>query len=101
VSNISSGFTYNFPPYSLTLLSLNAQAPLLRLQSTPPPGSTLTFELRGQPGAWVELEQSSNLSHWRSVVTNRLSLPDGVLLESVNGKVPNGYWRGIYRPDLN
>ena len=101
VSNISSGFTYNFPPYSLTLLSLNAQAPLLRLQATPPAGSTLTFELKGQPGAWVELQQSSNLSHWRSVVTNRLSLPDGVLLESVNGKVPNGYWRGIYRPDLN
>ncbi len=101
VSNISTVFSYNFPPYSLTLLSLNAQAPLLRLQTTPPSGSPLTFELRGQPGASVELQQSSDLSHWRPVVTNHLSLPDGVLLESVSGTVRNGYWRGIYRPDLN
>ena len=101
VGGISSTFTYNFPPYSLTLLALNAQAPLLRIQTAPPAGSPPTFELRGQPGATVELQQSLDLSHWRPILTNRLSSSDGVLVQSPGGAVRDGYWRGIYRPDLN
>lgn len=102
VTGVGTNFTLAFPPYSLTLLTLYAPAPILTvtgLGSTTVP--TLNLQLRGKPGAAVEVQNSTNLTHWKSILTNRLDVPDGFASENVLALPDGAYWRGVYRPDLN
>lgn len=100
MTGMGTNFTFSFPPYSLTLLTLYATAPILTvngLGSTTVP--TLNLQLRGKPGATVEVQNSTDLTHWKSILTNRLDVPNGYVSESVVAMPVGTYWRGVYRLD--
>ena len=102
VTGMGTNFTFAFPPYSLTLLTLYGPAPILTVTaqgSTTVP--TLNLQLRGKPGAAVEVQNSSDLTHWKSILTNRLTVPDGFVSATVSATPVGTYWRGVYRLDLN
>ena len=94
-----ANFSYAFPPYSATVLSLAPTAPsLVILPPAPQPGGQFVFQLQGQPGARYCVQNSQNLSVWTTVSTNWLT---GTTLNLTN-PVPAGeaisFWRAVWQP---
>jgi len=84
---------------SLTMFTLAPAAPSLVI--LPPPsqaGGQFVFQLQGQPGVRYYVQNSTNLSVWTTVSTNRLT--SNAL--SVTNPVPAGaaisFWRALWQP---
>jgi hypothetical protein len=95
----SAGFSYSFPPLSLTLFTFAPMAPRLAvLAPAPQPGGQLILQLQGQAGVRYAIESSSDLKAWTAVSTNTLA---GTLLNLTN-PVPAGaavnFWRAVWQP---
>jgi alpha-L-arabinofuranosidase len=95
----ATSFSYSFPPLSLTLFTLAPAAPNLVIQPPPPQrGGQFVFQLQGQPGVRYYVQNSTNLSAWTTVSTNRLA---GNALNLTN-PVPAGagltLWRAVWQP---
>ncbi len=94
-----TNFNYNFPPLSLTLLSLAPSAArLVVLSPVLQPGGQFVFQLQGQPGVRYFIQNSTNLSIWTTVATNTLT---GSTLNATN-LVPSSsaakFWRAVWQP---
>jgi alpha-L-arabinofuranosidase len=92
-------FSYSFPALSLTLFTCAPAAPSLVIQPPrPQPGGQFVFQLQGQPGVRYYVQNSTNLSSWTTVSTNRLT---GNALNLTN-PVPTGaaisFWRAVWQP---
>jgi len=98
-ASAGTSFSYSFPPLSLTMFTLAPAAPSLVI--LPPPsqaGGQFVFQLQGQPGVRYYVQNSTNLSVWTTVSTNRLT--SNAL--SVTNPVPAGaaisFWRALWQP---
>ncbi|MEY2427498.1 MAG: alpha-L-arabinofuranosidase, partial [Verrucomicrobiota bacterium] len=98
-ASAAANFTFSFPPYSLTLLTLVPSAPsLVVLPPRPSPGGQFVFQLLGQSGVRYFIQRSTNLATWTTILTNTLS---GSTLNITN-PVPVGsghqFWRALWQP---
>jgi len=91
-----TNFTYAFPPYSATVLSL-APAPA-KLQVLSLIANKFFFQLQGQAGVPYVIQSSTNLLTWTSVSTN--TLPAGTMnfTNSLPPALPRQFWRAIWPP---
>ena len=88
-------FTYSFPPYSMTLLTIPPAAPALHAVSAS--GSSLVLQLQGQTGAPYVLQTSTDLVSWNPVSTNMLaSSPMNVTNSFAPGSAR--FWRAYWQP---
>ena len=95
----SSGFSYSFPPLSLTLFTFAPTAPRLSISaSASQPGDQLILQLQGQPGVRYVIDSSTDLTAWTLISTNTLA---GTTLNFTN-PVPTGtvvsFWRARWQP---
>jgi len=93
------GFSNNFAPLSMTLITFAPAAPSLAiLPPSPQPGGQILLQLTGQPGVSYVLQNSTNLTSWTSVTTNAQT---GASLTFTN-PVPAGsarqFWRALWEP---
>jgi hypothetical protein len=93
----STNFTYAFPPYSLTLITLAPARPSLVTQPTAPSGP-FVFQLQGQSGVRYVVQSSTNLTQWIAVSTNTYN---GSALNFTNPVSPGlsmQFWRAVWQP---
>jgi hypothetical protein len=98
-SGAGASFSYVFPPYSATVLSLPPAAPRLAILPPPPsPGGQLILQLQGQAGVRYVLQSATSLAGWLPVSTNTLA---GSTMNFTN-PVPAGtsarFWRAVWQP---
>ena len=92
-------FSYDFPALSLTLLTFAPAAPrLVVLPPAPRPGGQFVFQLQGQPGVAYYVQNSTNLSLWTTVSTNRLIGTALNITNPVPAGAGNSHWRAVWQP---
>jgi alpha-N-arabinofuranosidase len=97
LASAGTNFTYSFPPYSMTLLTLAPAAPSLLVIPMASSGEFI-FQLQGQQDVRYVIQNSSNLSAWISVSTNTLA---GLALNVTNAVPPGSpmnFWRAVWQP---
>jgi hypothetical protein len=95
----SAGFSYSFPPLSLTLFTFAPTAPRLAvLAPAPKPGGQLILQLQGQAGVRYALESSSDLKAWTAVSTNTLAGSTLNLTNPVPARAAVNFWRAVWQP---
>jgi alpha-N-arabinofuranosidase len=89
-----ANFSYNFPPYSLTLFTLAPSTPQLLPGSVV--GGRYVFQLQGQNKVPYEILTSTNLTTWTSNSVITLSGTNGM----VTNTIANGarFWRAVWLP---
>jgi hypothetical protein len=99
ISFAATNFNYNFPPLSVTLVSLVPTAPTLITWplSASPPGSVV-LQLNGQPGARYFLQSSTNMTVWATVSTNLLTGPTLMVTNPISSGAPSWQWRALWTP---
>jgi hypothetical protein len=95
----ATNFTFSFPSYSVTVISLVQAAPQLSVL-TPPTASANQFQLQltGQSGASYILEGSTDLSTWVPVVTNTLTSNLWVWADSPATNASPRFYRAVWTP---
>jgi alpha-N-arabinofuranosidase len=95
----SAGFSYSFPPLSLTLFTLAPTPPrLAMLPPAPQPGGQLVLQLQGQAGVRYVIDSSSDLTVWAPVLTNTLAGSTLNLTNSVPTGTAASFWRARWQP---
>jgi hypothetical protein len=99
IANAGTSFTYAFPRYSMTLISLSPAAPgLAVVPPAPVPGGEIVLQIQGQAGVPYVLQSSTNNVNWTPVSTNWLT---GTTLNVTNSLTPGTdlrFWRAIWQP---
>ena len=99
IANASTSFTYNFPPYSMTLFTLAPAAPrLLAMSSAVQAGGQFVFQLQGLPEVRYFIQHSTNLSSWTTVATNTLVSNTLNLTNAVPAEATLEFWRAVWQP---
>ena len=96
IANAGLNFTYNLPPYSMTLLNLTPSAP--KLTTLAATAGQFVFQLQGQPDVPYVIQSSTNLVNWISQSTNLLTSPTLNVTNSLNSAPPEKYWRAVWQP---
>lgn len=97
LANAGTNFTHNFPPYSMTLLTLAPAAPRLVVVA-PASADQFVFQLQGPPEVPYVLQSSSNPSHWVSVSTNTLSGSTVNVTNALSPATQAKFWRAVWQP---
>ena len=93
-----TNFSYAFPPYSATVLTLSPAPPALLPYPVPAARNEFIFALQGQSTVPYVIQYSTNLSTWTSISTNTmLSVPIRItnLLDPL---FPQQFWRAVWQP---
>ena len=96
LSGVGANFGYSFPPYSMTLFTLEPTAPRLAVSPESTPGAPFTLQLQGQAGVRYVIESSTDLSNWSSVSTNTLT--SDTLSLNYNLAPGPRFWRAVWLP---
>jgi hypothetical protein len=89
-----TNFTYSFPPYSLTLLTLVPAAPQVAVLPSAP--GQFSLQVQGQPSVRYVVQSSTNFINWIPVATNTLT---GSTLNVTNALgTPWKFWRAVWLP---
>ena len=91
-------FTYAFPPYSLTLLTLAPVAPQIQVLEFQAADGRFVFQLQGQVNVRYVIQNSTNWVVWNSVATNTLSSTTLNVTNNVNPALPAQFWRAAWLP---
>ena len=95
---VSSGFSYNFPPLSLTLFTFAPTAPSLAISApVPQPGDHVILQLRGQAGVRYVIENSTDLTAWAPFSTNTLASTTLDLTIPVPTGTAINFWRARWQ----
>ncbi len=97
LANAGTNFSYSFPPYSMTLLTLAPAAPRLTPIVSGSSGQ-FVFQLQGQTDVRYVIQSSSNLTSWVSVSTNTLTSGTLNVTNSITASSPQKYWRAVWQP---
>lgn len=94
-----TNFSFVFPPYSLTVISLSPSAPHLKVL----PGAMQTngafqFQLEGQPGGRYAIHASTNLLNWSALATNTLMTNLFLWADAANNGLSRRYYRAVWLP---
>jgi hypothetical protein len=93
-----TNFSYTFPPYSLTVLTLAPEPPRLSALSRTA-GGAVVFQLQGQPGARYVVQYSTNLAAWTSFATNTPTTTAAVNITNATTAVESaGFYRAAWLP---
>lgn len=96
---VSTNFTYDFPPLSLTLFRFVPTAPRLSLISAHPEVSgEVVLQLQSQPDINYVIQSSTNLSTWTPISTNRLTTATQILTNFVPSDSPLLFFRAVWIP---
>ena len=95
-ASAGTNFTYSFPPYSLTLLTLAPTAP--KLTTIAAAAGQFVFQLQGQPGVPYVIQTSPDLSNWTSESTNLLTSATLNVTNVITISPPQKYWRAVWQP---
>lgn len=92
-SGAGTNFTYAFPPYSLTMLTLVPTAPKIVVL---PAAGNFVLQVQGQPSVRYVVQSSTNFTAWTPVATNTLT---GTTWNVTNAMTtPNKFWRAVWLP---
>jgi hypothetical protein len=94
---VGTNFTFNFPPYSVTVISLRPGAPRLVPVSMQPDGE-FALQLQGEPGATYAIQMSTDLTSWSPMTTNTLTGPTFNFTDSQAANSPQRFYRAIWVP---
>jgi hypothetical protein len=97
LATAGTNFTYNFPPYSMTLLTLAPAAPRLQPIAMQPNGQ-FQFQLQGQAGVPYVIQFSTNLINWSSVLTNTLSSNTFNWTDASATNATRRFYRAVWLP---
>jgi alpha-L-arabinofuranosidase len=97
ISNASGSFTYTFPTYSMTVISLTPPAPGLVL-APPAPAGTVVMQIQGQPNVPYVVESSPDLLSWSAVSTNKLVGYSLNITNPITAGTPQQFWRASWQP---
>lgn len=97
IANAGPNFSYRFPPYSMTLLTLAPAAPQLSVIA-PAAADQFVFQLQGQPDVRYVIQSSSNLTSWVAVATNTLTASTLNMTNPITASPPQQYWRAVWQP---
>jgi alpha-N-arabinofuranosidase len=93
-----TNFSYVFPPYSATVMSLSpAPATLVAMPASPAAGE-FVFQLQGQVDVPYVIQYSTNLFNWTSISTNTPLAGTINLTNSLNPSLSVQFWRAIWQP---
>lgn len=88
-----TNFTYSFPPYSLTMLTLVPTAPSVAAMSS---ANQFILQVQGQPSVRYIVQSSTNFNNWTSVATNTLIGTTWNVTNSLS--TPFKFWRAVWLP---
>jgi hypothetical protein len=91
-----AGFTYAFPPLSLTLFTF-APAPAVLTASHSSNGQ-LQLLLQGQPGTPYILQSSPDLASWAPLATNTLTTSSATITIPIVTDTPSQFYRALWQP---
>jgi hypothetical protein len=97
IANAAATFSYNFPPLSLSLFTLNPAAPTLTALSGQTPGQ-FVFQLNGQSNVRYYIQYSPDLVNWFTVATNTLSSNTLLLASPISPSSAKQFWRAVWVP---
>jgi hypothetical protein len=97
IADAAGTFSYNFPPLSLNLFTLNPAAPTLTALSGQPPGQ-FVFQLNGQSNVRYYTQNSTNLTTWTTVATNTLSSSVLLITNPIPPASAMQFWRAVWLP---
>ena len=95
-SGAGANFSYAFPPYSATVLSLAPAPP--NLVVLPAVTGQFVFQLQGQQGVRYCIQSSTNLGTWSTVSTNFLAGNTLNFTNPVPAGAAIGFWRAVWQP---
>ncbi len=95
-ASAGTNFTYSFPPYSLTLLTLAPTAP--KLTTIAASAGQFVFQLQGQPEVPYVIQTSPDLSNWTPESTNLLTSPTLNVTNIITASPLQKYWRAVWQP---
>jgi len=97
-TSANTNFSFTFPAYSLSLLTLAPLAPSLAvLPLGSAPKGQIVLQLRGQPAVRYLLQSSSDLANWSTVSTNTL-VSDTLMMTNPVVMSPAGrFWRAVWQ----
>jgi hypothetical protein len=99
LSGVSVNFSYPFPPYSATVLSLYPAPATLKATLNPANAAQIVLQLQGQSGVPYVLQSSTNLTAWSSVSTNALAgAPTLNITNQVISSLSQQFWRAVWQP---
>lgn len=87
-------FTYSFPPYSMTVLTIPPAGPTLSVASVSP--GAVALQLQGQTGAPYVFQSSPDLVSWSPVSTNMMSASPMTVTNPASGS--QQFWRAVWVP---
>lgn len=99
LATAGANFTYAFPPYSLTLLTLAPTAP--KLQAIPASQSApgeFVFQLQGQRSVRYVIQTATNFASWMPMATNTLTSPTLNLTNLLAPGFEPHLWRAVWQP---
>ena len=97
IANAAGTFSYNFPPLSLSLFTLNPAAPTLTALSGQPPGQ-FVFQLNGQSNVRYYIQSSADLTNWTTVDSNTLSSNTLLITNPIPPASAMQFWRAVWLP---
>jgi hypothetical protein len=96
VSGVSSSFSWNFPPLSLSLFTFAPAAPTLT--ALPPnPSGQFVGRLQGQANVRYIIQQSTDLNLWSNILTNTLSSNSWTFISTAPATGAK-FWRAVWLP---
>jgi len=99
LSGVGTSFSYPFPPYSATVLSLYPAPASLKATVNPANGTQIILQLQGQGGVPYVIQASTNLVAWSSVSTNTpLGATTLSITNPVSASVAKQFWRAAWQP---
>ncbi len=88
-------FTYSFPRYSMTVLTIPPAGPSLQV-ATLSPGATIALQIQGQTGAPYVFQSSPDMVSWTPVSTNMLTTSPMTVTNPASGS--QQFWRAVWVP---
>jgi hypothetical protein len=98
LSGVSANFNYTFAPYSVTVLAFPPASPALSATALPAGAGQFVLQISGQPGVPYVLQNSSDLSAWRSVSTNVLTGASANITNTAGAGEGGQFWRAVWLP---
>ena len=93
-SGAGTNFTYAFPPYSLTMLTLVPAAP--KVAVLPAAAGKFVLQVQGQSNVRYIVQSSTNFTVWTPVATNTLTGTTWNVTNTITP--PNKFWRAVWLP---
>lgn len=95
-------FSYSFPPYSITVLTLPPAPPPPPAQLLPilpsMTASQFVFQLQGQTGFLYVIQSSTNLVTWTSISTNTFLASPMNITNPLAPSFRAQFWRAVWQP---